>query len=1281
MEGNKDKDNTDNAPLRPVSSLLSHFENLSHTRSSSAVTPNTRDSSLLKSPEPRDDDPRSHFTRASVDLSRPRSPWTPQPQHADAQQSDQLYRHRTGGFANGEASHANGSPGRRHGRPMSLSFRSSPQLGPTLTVDSPRSPPRGFVESPEELAEDGHRVSRSPLGLDVDTGAGASHESLPPRPSRSSVAHRPGSPNSTVPGSLSPGELHSARFAMRDSPSDRKAKSASLPPPANRADKPKIPAKPVNLAFQESNMLAAPRAKRASSDLRVSPFSTPPSSPEKSPPKAIPPRPDRLETESPAQRLFNEERTASQDARELGFTRRPPPLQREPSRDTKPLTVQIPTGQQRQAEPLSSVPQSAQRLQATSDMPYDRPGLPPRASVQSRRVSPSRQLPADFPVTSPHQPSPQPRRPSPGRQPVQSRSPSRQMSNAEYPSPAHQQPPQPLLPRRANPSPSRQPPNADFPISPRPLEPIPQQQPLAPQQPARPSELDLHRQPSYSRENKPSYDRGQPPPPPQNPPQPRPRPDTEDEEYQYPSQPTVTLTDYPDASNANRRPPVIKNGPKEIPTRYDTRLMDVCGKYVCTTGYLTRVWDLTNGEQIMSLSHGETVKTLSMAFKPGAGLEDEGRRLWLGTNTGELHEVDIATRAVVASRSYPSRREVIKILRHKKEMWTMDDEGRLLIWPADETGVPNLQYSYHNPYDRVARGQTFSMVVGDELWLATGKDVHVYQPYARDDASFKVLRKPLVSQNAGEVTSGAYTTKNGRRVYLGHADGKISVYSVKDYACLAVVNASLYKINCLSVVGDYLWAGYKTGMIYVYDVNSNPWTVKKDWKAHDSPVSNFILDTSSVWTMNRLQVTSLGTDNCIRLWDGTLESDWLESRMQSRDVEFCTFREMRAVIMTWNAGASTPGSVRTSTFIQDAIHPEDPPGILVFGFQELVDLEDKKITAKSLLKSSKKKEKKEAGEKEHMSRQYRVWAEHLTRCINDCMPLDESYVLLHTANMVGLFTCVFVRHKERERIKNVRAAEVKRGMGGLHGNKGALILRFVLDDSSLCFVNCHLAAGQTQTAHRNNDIAAILEAECLASESSLTARADHFVSGGDGSMVMDHEICILNGDLNYRIDSIPRNVIIDAVRQNNLPKLLDRDQLLASRRKNPGFRLRSFNEAPITFAPTYKYDVGTDEYDSSEKKRSPAWCDRVLYRGLGRIKQLDYRRHEVRASDHRPVSAFFKLRIKTVLPSERAATWESCQAEFQKERKRLTSEASIEYLISVLGTEPKQARALILGSA
>lgn len=94
--------------------------------------------------------------------------------------------------------------------------------------------------------------------------------------------------------------------------------------------------------------------------------------------------------------------------------------------------------------------------------------------------------------------------------------------------------------------------------------------------------------------------------------------------------------------------------------------------------------------------------------------------------------------------------------------------------------------------------------------------------------------------------------------------------------------------------------------------------------------------------------------------------------------------------------------------------------------------------------------KKESGEKEHMSRQYRVWIDHLTRTLQECMPLEESYVLLHTANMVGLFTCVFVKHKERHNIKNISASEIKRGMGGLHGNKvrDALLLKNLVISSN-----------------------------------------------------------------------------------------------------------------------------------------------------------------------------------------------------------------------------------------
>ena len=37
--------------------------------------------------------------------------------------------------------------------------------------------------------------------------------------------------------------------------------------------------------------------------------------------------------------------------------------------------------------------------------------------------------------------------------------------------------------------------------------------------------------------------------------------------------------------------------------------------------------------------------------------------------------------------------------------------------------------------------------------------------------------------------------------------------------------------------------------------------------------------------------------------------------------------------------------------------------------------------------------------------------------------------------MVGLFSCVFIKASQRHRIRNINAAEIKRGMGGLHGNK------------------------------------------------------------------------------------------------------------------------------------------------------------------------------------------------------------------------------------------------------
>ncbi|KAL9129500.1 MAG: hypothetical protein Q9217_002060 [Psora testacea] len=729
---------------------------------------------------------------------------------------------------------------------------------------------------------------------------------------------------------------------------------------------------------------------------------------------------------------------------------------------------------------------------------------------------------------------------------------------------------------------------------------------------------------------------------------------------------------FPDMSNVNRRFPYCPAGARAIDIGYDARLIDVCGRHLCTAGLATRVWDVITGELLFSLSHVEKdIKVTALAFRPGAKADDEGSCLWLGTNYGEIQEVDVRSQSIVQTKAGAhERREIVKILRHQNTMWTLDDGGRLCVWPANELGLPSLQRSHIT--HRVPKGHTCSLVIQDTLWLAIGKDIRLYRPKMGDSAAFSVLPAPLGQPQLGPITAGSVIGGQTDRVYFGHTDGKVSVYSIVDYSCLAIVHVNVYKINALAGAGFYLWAAYSIGMIFVYDTRNEPWITKKSWMAHQgSPILNLTVDRSSLWRTGVLRVASVGSDDVVRFWDGTLENDWMESDMQEHDVRYCAFREVSAHIVTWNAGAATPTHLRyeeaDSKFFYDMFCTHEPADLLVFGFQELVDLEDKKLTAKTLFKGNRKKD---PAEQEHMSHQHRAWRDYLIQCVEDTMPSHEPYQLLHTANMVGLFSCVFIKTSQRNRVRKINAGEVKR----------ALIVRFLLDDSSICLVNCHLAAGQTQTSNRNNDLTAILDSEVLPAENDAVVGNTVFTDGGDGSMILDHEICILNGDLNYRIDTMSRDTVIKAVNANNLAKLLERDQLLVSRRRNPAFRLRTFRESPISFAPTYKYDVGSDRYDTSEKRRAPAWCDRILYRGVGRIKQLNYRRHELRVSDHRPVSGTFKMRIKSISADKHAEAWSLCIKRFNIVKEKLATESKLDYLRDVLGVPNDEARRLCLVS-
>jgi synaptojanin len=85
-----------------------------------------------------------------------------------------------------------------------------------------------------------------------------------------------------------------------------------------------------------------------------------------------------------------------------------------------------------------------------------------------------------------------------------------------------------------------------------------------------------------------------------------------------------------------------------------------------------------------------------------------------------------------------------------------------------------------------------------------------------------------------------------------------------------------------------------------------------------------------------------------------------------------------------------------------------------------------------------------------------------------------------------------------------------------------------------------------------------------------------------------------------------------------------------------GYAFSFYSEARITFMPTYKFDVGRDEYDSSEKARIPAWTDRVLRKGTN-IRQTSYGSAPLRFSDHRPVYATFDCTVSVIDESVRNA--------------------------------------------
>nr|GEU80354.1 Toll/interleukin-1 receptor (TIR) domain-containing protein [Tanacetum cinerariifolium] len=131
--------------------------------------------------------------------------------------------------------------------------------------------------------------------------------------------------------------------------------------------------------------------------------------------------------------------------------------------------------------------------------------------------------------------------------------------------------------------------------------------------------------------------------------------------------------------------------------------------------------------------------------------------------------------------------------------------------------------------------------------------------------------------------------------------------------------------------------------------------------------------------------------------------------------------------------------------------------------------------------------------------------------------------------------------------------------------------------------------------------------------------------------ILEHDRIIWLGDLNYRIALSYRSAKA-LVEMQNWRALLEKDQLRIEQRRGRVFQ--GWNEGKIYFPPTYKYLTNSDRYTGDnlhhkEKRRTPAWCDRILWYGRG-LHQLSYVRGESRFSDHRPVYSLFWAEVELV---------------------------------------------------
>ncbi|KAF9651242.1 inositol polyphosphate phosphatase [Thelephora ganbajun] len=324
--------------------------------------------------------------------------------------------------------------------------------------------------------------------------------------------------------------------------------------------------------------------------------------------------------------------------------------------------------------------------------------------------------------------------------------------------------------------------------------------------------------------------------------------------------------------------------------------------------------------------------------------------------------------------------------------------------------------------------------------------------------------------------------------------------------------------------------------------------------------------------------------------------DTVRVALEQRRMEYSSPKHCMIFTGTWNLNGRPPSTeslmpwlfprpvcaVLTSLIVSDLTEPR--PDMFVLGFQEIVPL-----TAQQIIQTDPEKR--------------RVWETRLMDVFDRRGNKTCDYVLLRSEQLVGTALIIFVKSELTSVIRNVEATTRKTGMRGMSGNKGAVAIRLQYHDTNFCFITAHLAAGHPNVEERNSDYRTIVNQ----------------LRFQKGKTIASHQNVVWLADTNYRID-LENDLVRSLAQCDKFDALLAADQLRSV--MDAGIAFAGYQEGPLLFRPTYRYDVGTDAYDTSEKMRIPAWTDRILYHGS--LDLAVYSRAELKSSDHRPVFALFR---------------------------------------------------------